>query len=56
MWRKFSGLDEVVVVGYGTQAEKDITGGCGATVKGEPLARTKTADLTRFGVAGRSGH
>ena len=46
-----AGLDEVVVVGYGTQQKKDITGAV-ATVKGEALARTKTADLTNS-VAGR---
>tara|TARA_R110002049_G_scaffold297516_1_gene486544 strand:+ start:49344 stop:52772 length:3429 start_codon:yes stop_codon:yes gene_type:complete len=46
-----SGLDEVVVVGYGTQAKKDITGAV-ATVKGEELTKTKTPDLTNS-VAGR---
>ena len=46
-----AGLDEVVVVGYGKQAKKDITGAV-ATVQGEALAMTKTADLTNS-VAGR---
>ena len=46
-----AGLDEVVVIGYGTQQKKDITGAV-STVKGEALTKTKTADLTNS-IAGR---
>lgn len=39
-----SALDEVVVVGYGTQTKKEITGAVGQ-VKAEALAQNATADL-----------
>ena len=39
-----SGLDEVVVVGYGTQIKKDLTGAT-SSVKGEELTRAPTANL-----------
>lgn len=39
-----SGLDEIVVIGYGTQVKKDLTGAT-SSVKGEELTRAPTANL-----------
>lgn len=41
-----SGLDEVVVVGYGTQRKSDLTGAV-AMVQGEDLARRKTVQISQ---------
>jgi TonB-linked SusC/RagA family outer membrane protein len=40
------GLDEVVVVGYGTQERRDVTGAV-ATVDGEALSRIPTPNVTQ---------
>ena len=44
-------LDEIVVVGYGTQRKSDVTGSV-VTVKGEELSRSKSANISNT-LAGR---
>ncbi len=44
-------LDEVVVVGYGTQQKSDVTGSI-ATIKGAELSKSKSANITNT-LAGR---
>ena len=39
-----AGLDEIVVIGYGTQTKKDLTGAT-SVVKGEQLVKAPTANL-----------
>lgn len=46
MEEDFTGLDEVVIVGYGTQKRSDVTGAV-ASVKGEQLAKQGTVNATQ---------
>jgi len=50
-----AGLDEVVVVGYGTQQKKDITGAV-ATVKGRSSCKDQNCGLNKFGCWSFAGH